>query len=88
VIAREMAVVNKLGLHARAAGALVKLASSFKAEITVEKEGTRVNAKSIMGLLMLAAAMGSSIRVTAEGEDEKEAVAAVEDLLRRKFDEE
>jgi len=88
VITRELTIVNKLGLHARAAGALVKLASTFRSVITVEKGGTKVNAKSIMGLLMLAASMGSTIRLTAEGEDEKEAAAAVEGLVRRKFDEE
>jgi phosphocarrier protein len=88
VIARELTIVNKLGLHARAAGALVKLASTFHSEITVEKGGTIVNAKSIMGLLMLAASMGSTIRITAQGADEKEAAAAVEGLVQRKFDEE
>ena len=88
MIARELTIVNKLGLHARAAGALVKLASTFRSEITVEKGGTKVNAKSIMGLLMLAASMGSIIRITAHGEDEKEAAAAVEGLVQRKFDEE
>lgn len=88
MIARELTIINKLGLHARAAGALVKLASTFRSEITVEKDGTKVNAKSIMGLLMLAASMGSTIRLTAEGGDEREAAAAVEGLVNRKFDEE
>ena len=88
MISRTLTITNKLGLHARAAGALVKLASSFSAEITVEKDGSRVNAKSIMGLLMLAAAKGSSIQVAVDGEDEQKAVDAIEDLLRRKFNEE
>jgi phosphocarrier protein len=88
MISRMMTITNKLGLHARAAGALVKLASSFSSEITVEKDGSRVNAKSIMGLLMLAAAKGSSIQVAVDGEDEQKAVDAIEDLLRRKFNEE
>jgi phosphocarrier protein len=88
MISRTLTIGNKLGLHARAAGALVKLVSSFSSEITVEKDGSRVNAKSIMGLLMLAAAKGSSIQVEVDGDDEQEAVDAIEDLLRRKFNEE
>jgi phosphocarrier protein len=88
MISRALTISNKLGLHARAAGALVKLASSFSSEISVAKEGKRVNAKSIMGLLMLAAAKGSSIHVEVDGEDERDAIEAIEDLLRRKFDEE
>jgi phosphocarrier protein len=88
VIERELTIVNKLGLHARAAGALVKLASTFASEITVEKGGVKVNAKSIMGLLMLAASMGSTVRMTVQGDDEKEAAAAVEGLVTGKFNEE
>lgn len=88
MIDRELTIVNKLGLHARAAGALVKLASTFRSEITVEKDGTKVNAKSIMGLLMLAASMGSTVRLTAEGDDEQEAADAVEGLVTGKFNEE
>ncbi len=83
-----MTVTNQLGLHARASGALVRLASTFQSEITVAKDGTRVNAKSIMGLLLLAAANGSLIEITAEGDDEQEAVTAIEALIRRKFHEE
>ena len=83
-----MTITNQLGLHARASGALVRLASTFQSEITVAKDGTRVNAKSIMGLLLLAAASGSRIEVCAEGDDEQEAVAAIEALVRRKFHEE
>ena len=88
MIVREMTVTNQLGLHARASGALVRLASTFQSEITVAKDGTRVNAKSIMGLLLLAAANGSLIEITAEGDDEQEAVTAIEALIRRKFLEE
>ena len=88
MIARVMTITNQLGLHARASGALVRLASTFQSEITVAKDGTRVNAKSIMGLLLLAAANGSRIEVVAEGVDEQEAVAAIEALIRRKFHEE
>ena len=88
MIVRDLTIVNKLGLHARAAGALVKLASTFGSEITVEKGGVKVNAKSIMGLLMLAASMGSSVRLTAQGDDEQEAADAVEGLVTGKFNEE
>jgi len=88
VIVKVMTITNQLGLHARASGALVRLASTFQAEITVAKDGTRVNAKSIMGLLLLAAANGSRIEVAAEGDDEQEAVTAIEALIRRKFHEE
>ena len=87
MITKTLDITNRLGLHARAAGALVKLASSFACEITVEKDGTCVNSKSIMGLLMLAASQGTSLRFTAEGADEKAAMEAIEDLLRRRFNE-
>ncbi len=83
-----MTITNQLGLHARASGALVRLAGTFQSEITVAKDGTQVNAKSIMGLLLLAAANGSRIEVVAEGVDEQEAVTAIEALIRRKFHEE
>lgn len=88
MIVKVMTITNQLGLHARASGALVRLAATFESEITVAKDGTRVNAKSIMGLLLLAAANGSRIEVSAEGDDEQEAVTAIENLLRRKFHEE
>lgn len=87
MITSKLTIRNKLGLHARAAGTLVRLSSSFRSDIRVEKDGKPANAKSIMGLLMLAAAKGSRITVTAEGEDEAEAMEAVEDLVRRKFNE-
>lgn len=88
MIRKTLTIGNKLGLHARAAGALVRLSNTFRSEITIEKDGKRANAKSIMGLLMLAAAPGSRVEVVVQGEDEKEALAAVEDLVRRKFNEE
>ncbi len=81
-------VVNRAGLHARPAAALVKLASPFRAEIQVEKDGLQVNAKSIMGVLMLAAEQGSTLRFTAVGEDAEEALNALTDLVRRGFEEE
>jgi phosphocarrier protein HPr len=67
MIKRSLEIRNSLGLHARAAGALVRLSSTFQSEITVEKDGIKANSKSIMGLLMLAAAAGSTILVTARG---------------------
>lgn len=80
-------VVNRAGLHARPAAALVKLAGRFRSEIHVEKDGLRVNGKSIMGVLMLAAEQGSSLRFTASGPDAEEALAALTDLVRRGFEE-
>jgi phosphocarrier protein HPr len=88
MITKQLAISNRLGLHARAAGMLVRLAGTFTSQVTVEKDGSRVNAKSILGLMMLAAPMGSTVTVAAEGPDEEAALAAVEDLLERKFDEE
>ena len=84
---KELPIVNKLGLHARAASHLVKTASDFKARITVEKSGASANAKSIRGLMLLAAAKGHTVTVAAEGEDEAAALAAVEALIRDRFHE-
>jgi len=88
VITRELLIVNKLGLHARAASHLVKTACAFRSEIRVEKDGAAADAKSIMGLMLLAAAKGHTVRVTAAGDDEAEAMAAVEALIRNRFHEE
>jgi phosphocarrier protein HPr len=88
VIRRDLPIVNKLGLHARAAGHLVKTASDFKSRVTLEKAGARANAKSIMGLMLLAAGRGQTVTVTTEGEDEAAAMAAVEALIRDRFHEE
>jgi phosphocarrier protein len=84
---KELLIVNKLGLHARAASHLVKTACDFKSRITVEKSGASANAKSIMGLMLLAAAKGHTVTVTADGEDEAAALAAVEALIRDRFHE-
>ncbi len=81
-------VVNRAGLHARPAAALVKLAGSFRSEIHVEKDGLQVNGKSIMGVLMLAAEQGSTLRFTASGPDSEEALIALTDLVRGGFEEE
>lgn len=87
VVSKEMLIVNRLGLHARAAAQLVKTANQFDAEITVEKEGEQVNAKSIMGILMLAAACGSRIKVSADGEDAEAAMNTIEELINDGFGE-
>lgn len=88
MIQQELEIINKLGLHARAAAKLVKLSSSFAANIDIEKDGQRVNSKSIMGVMMLAASMGSTVTISADGEDEEAALSAVADLINRRFDEE
>lgn len=84
----ELDIINKLGLHARAAAKLVKLSSSFESNIDIEKDGQRVNSKSIMGVMMLAASCGSRVTLHASGSDENQALAAVSDLINRRFDEE
>jgi phosphocarrier protein len=87
MIEREAKIVNPLGLHARPAAALVKLASGFQAEIEVVKEGMAVNGKSILGVMMLAAECGSSVTLRAEGPDEQQAVEALLALLAGGFGE-
>ena len=76
-VTREFAIVNQRGLHARAAAQLVQTVSKFTAEVTVSKDGQAVNGKSILGLMMLAAAQGNAIEVTASGADAAEAMAAI-----------
>jgi len=80
-------ICNTRGLHARASAKFVKLASSFEAEIRVMREGVTVDARSIMGLLMLGAGNGSSVEIAAEGSDADAAIQALGDLVARKFDE-
>lgn len=84
---REFAIVNKLGLHARAASKFVTVASQYDAEIRVSKDGREVSGKSIMGVMMLAAARGSRIDVSAEGDDAEAALDALEELVRDRFGE-
>lgn len=84
---KELTIINKLGIHARPAAQFVRLASKFDSDIMVEKDGEEVDGKSIMGLMMLAVGYGSKILVTATGADENEALAAIEDLISRKFEE-
>ena len=82
---QKVRVVNDLGMHLRAAGALVQLAGKFTADIWLEYRGSRVNGKSIMSVLSLAAAKGSEILVTASGDDAKDAVQAIVDLIGNGF---
>jgi len=84
---RELEIVNKRGLHARASAKFVKCAEKFDAEITVSKDGQTVPGTSIMGLMMLAAAPGCSIIVTASGDEAAEALDALSTLVANKFDE-
>jgi phosphocarrier protein HPr len=88
LMTKEFLVSNKLGIHARPAAMFVKVANRFACDIFVEKDGERVNGKSIMGLMMLAAGPGSKLKVLAEGHDASQALAEIETLLTRKFDEE
>ena len=83
----EVQIVNKLGLHARASAKLTQIASSFKSEVWLSRNGRRVNAKSIMGVMMLAAGKGASITIDAQGDDAEAALAALQKLIADKFDE-
>ena len=85
---RTVEIVNERGLHARASAKFVKLASGFDAEVSVSRDGSTVDARSIMGLMMLAAGIGSTIEISAEGAEAAQAVEALCDLVERKFDEE
>jgi phosphocarrier protein HPr len=86
-LVRELPIVNRKGLHARASAKFVKLASTFDAEVKVSKDGSTVDARSIMGLMMLAAGIGSSIEVTCSGPQRDEAMAAISALVEGKFGE-
>jgi phosphocarrier protein len=88
IITKDFMVANKLGIHARPAAMFVKTANRFTCDIFVEKDGERVNGKSIMGLMMLAAGPGSKLTVSAQGNDASQALAELETLIKRKFDEE
>lgn len=88
LIEKETEIVNRLGLHARAAAKLVHTAGNYQSRITVEKDGEEVDAKSILGVLLLAAAQGSQVTIRCDGADEKEALDAVTGLIANRFDEE
>ncbi len=81
----EYTITNKLGIHARPAAQFVKTANSFDAEVTVEKDEEEVDGKSIMGLMMLAAGHGSVLKITTEGPQQDEALAALGNLISRDF---
>jgi phosphocarrier protein HPr len=87
VVRKEITIVNKLGLHARAAAKFVTLASSFESDIRLARANRAVNGKSIMGVMMLAAAKGASLELTAEGEDEQQALSKLEQLILDRFGE-
>lgn len=88
MLQKEITIINKLGLHARAAAKLVTLASGFESEVKLALNGNKVNGKSIMGVMMLAAAKGSTIELFVSGSDEEQAMAALTKLINDKFDEE
>lgn len=88
MINETLPVINKLGLHARAAAKLVKTSQPFACEISLERKGRRVNAKSIMGVMMLAATCGTTINITLDGVDEAAAFKAIKKLFKDRFGEE
>lgn len=85
---RDLVILNKHGMHARPAALFIKTASRFQSEIMIEKDGTRISGRSIMGLLTLELYQGSAIRVHAEGPDAEQALDALAALVKSKFDEE
>ena len=84
---KELTILNKSGIHARPAAMFVKIANRFGSDIFVEKDGEKINGKSIMGLMMLAAGPGSKVTVLAKGADAAAAITELEALINRKFDE-
>jgi phosphocarrier protein len=84
---KDLLIENKLGLHARAAAQIVKAASGFRSRILLSKDGIDVDGKSIMGIMMMAAAKGTAILVSAEGDDEEKAMEGMERLFKEKFGE-
>ncbi|HEY9148188.1 MAG TPA: HPr family phosphocarrier protein [Gammaproteobacteria bacterium] len=84
---KEITIINKLGLHARAAAKFVNLASGFSSEINISRNGRTVNGKSIMGVMMLAASCGSTIRLSVSGSDEELALQQLEQLIQDRFGE-
>ena len=87
MLEKEVEVINKLGLHARAAAKLVNVATSFACDVRLDHRGQEVDAKSIMGIMLLAAAQGSRITIRTAGDDETEALSAVGDLFLSRFGE-
>ena len=87
MLQREVEIINKLGLHARASAKLTQVAGRYEAEVWLSRNGRRVNAKSIMGVMMLAAAKGSTVVIETDGADEADAMDAVVALIAARFDE-
>ena len=87
MIKSQITISNKLGLHARASAKLTKLAGSFRSEVHLSRAGRRINAKSIMGVMMLAAGLGSEVEIETDGPDEQEAMQALRELIEGKFGE-
>ncbi len=87
-IEKEITVINRLGLHARPAAMFVRIASRYRSEVWVEKEGEQINGKSIMGLMMLAAGQGSKLIIRCEGTDADKVMEELEELIQKKFNEE
>jgi len=86
-IEKEITVINRLGLHARPAAMFVRIASRYRSEIWVEKEGEQINGKSIMGLMMLAAGQGSKLLIKCEGPDAEKLMQEIEELINQRFNE-
>ena len=86
-VEKEIAIMNRLGLHARPAAMFVRIASRYRSEIWVSKESEEVNGKSIMGLMMLAAGQGSKLRIRCEGPDAEKAMVELEELIKARFNE-
>ena len=84
---KNLEIINKLGMHARAAAQFVQLASNFNSHIEIEKDNRRVNGKSIMGVMMLAASKGSTVTLYADGEDEEDSINKLEELINNRFNE-
>jgi phosphocarrier protein len=87
MITSNITISNKLGLHARASAKLTKLAGTFRCDVHLARAGRRINAKSIMGVMMLAAGLGSEVVIETDGPDEEQAMTAVRDLIESKFGE-
>lgn len=88
MVSKDLVIMNKTGLHARPASKFVQIANDYKCEIYIEKENTKINAKSIMGVMTLGASKGTKITIIAEGIDEKEAIKVLSELIQSKFGEE
>ena len=88
MISKQLTIINKLGLHARASAKFVNCASLYKSNIWVQRNGRKINGKSIMGVMMLAATKGTEVEIIVSGEDEIEAMVALENLINNKFGEE